>query len=202
MMLQSGSPVGVWWSAGPCSRLIASPSATQSVVAADNRGPIPAAGKCLSGCSPTQVPSFATTHCQTITVTAGGETPGLGCLPQRQTAWRSGTRSGETRSSAPPHANRDPDCASSCSRTDHIRTQPLSQLAARRFQEILQRGIVDHTGLTGTYSGSVTYTPDNAPRIARRIFLAATRTARRSSQRSQEQLGLKLGRAAARWTCS
>jgi hypothetical protein len=45
-------------------------------------------------------------------------------------------------------------------------TQPLSQLAAA-LSGLLQRGIVDRTGLTGTYSGSVTYTPDNAPHASR-----------------------------------
>jgi uncharacterized protein (TIGR03435 family) len=70
-------------------------------------------------------------------------------------------------------------------------TQPLAQLAAA-LSGLLQRGVVDRTGLAGTYSGSVTYTPDNAPRNGGPDLPAGDANSASLFTAIQEQLGLKL----------
>jgi uncharacterized protein (TIGR03435 family) len=70
-------------------------------------------------------------------------------------------------------------------------TQPLAQVAAA-LAGLLQRGIVDRTGLAGNYSGSVTYTPDTAPRDGPPDLPAGDASGVSLFTAIQEQLGLKL----------
>ena len=70
-------------------------------------------------------------------------------------------------------------------------TQPMSQVAAA-LSGLLQRNVVDRTGLAGNYSGTVTYTPDTAPRGGGPDLPAADANGASLFTALQEQLGLRL----------
>ena len=70
-------------------------------------------------------------------------------------------------------------------------TQPMSQVAAA-LSGLLQRNVVDRTGLTGNYSGSMTYTPDTAPRGVGPDLPAADANGASLFTALQEQLGMRL----------
>jgi len=71
-------------------------------------------------------------------------------------------------------------------------TQPMAQLAAT-LSQVLQRTVVDHTGLTGTYSATLTWTPDRTTQGERDAELPQVDQIGPSLFTAiQEQLGLKL----------
>jgi uncharacterized protein (TIGR03435 family) len=70
-------------------------------------------------------------------------------------------------------------------------TQPMSQVAVM-LSSLVGRAVVDRTGITGDYSGTVTYTPDVAPRGGGPDVPAADPNGASLFTAIQEQLGLKL----------
>jgi uncharacterized protein (TIGR03435 family) len=101
-------------------------------------------------------------------------------------------RRGQAPASPPRTPTGDPDCGISLPPGRiTFGTQPLAQLAAA-LSGLLQRAVVDRTGLTGNYSGSVTYTPDNAPRDGTPDLPAGDANGASLFTAIQEQLGLKL----------
>jgi uncharacterized protein (TIGR03435 family) len=69
-------------------------------------------------------------------------------------------------------------------------TQPMRQFAAI-LSDIVQRPVIDRTGLTGNYSASITYTPDNS-RVGGADQPATDPNAASIFTALQEQLGLRL----------
>lgn len=70
-------------------------------------------------------------------------------------------------------------------------TQPMTQFAAI-LSDVLQRPVVDRTGITGNYSALITYAPDNGPRQTGADQPAGDPNLPSIFTALQEQLGLRL----------
>ena len=104
--------------------------------------------------------------------------------------------SAAARGQAPPSPPLTPDGTRDCaiallSGRLEAGTQPLTQFAAT-LSQLLQRVVVDRTGLSGTYSAKLTWTPDPVPQSGGPDLPASDPNGPSLFTAIQEQLGLKL----------
>ena len=107
-------------------------------------------------------------------------------------ALASASARGQAPASPPLTPAGDPDCGTrALPGKITFGTMPMTQYAAM-LSSLLQRVVVDRTGLAGNYSGSVTYTPDTTPRDGGPDLPAADANGASLFTALQEQLGLRL----------